>query len=303
MSRIVTISTASLLIPDGNAYPSPLIERAFEAVEIAGQRGSDLCLLPEEFDIVAADASQAPQPHGICEPMPGGPITTRMQELAAKYRMYVVSDIRELDGDRKYNTAAIIDRGGELIGKYRKTHLAPSEELEVCAGDDLPVFETDFGRIAVGICMDIHYPEMYAVYGVKGTDIILWPSMSIDYTGDCVEALMKARAFDNQVYFVRSSYISMPFLVGKSMGRACVIDPYARVVADTSHKPGVATATVDLDDVYEYWADGATKARWPTLKDTMTGMRRPELYGILAETDTEKLWSLRNPKLYKPGEA
>ncbi len=82
----------------------------------------------------------------------------------------------------------------------------------------------------------------------------------------------------------------MPFLTGKSMGRGCIIDPYARPIADTSHKPGVATATVDLDEGFEYWIAGEQKLRWPTLKEAYLGMRRPELYGPMA------------PKLHKPGQ-
>ncbi len=300
MSRLVTISTASLLVDEEPSYPSKCVERAYEAVDIAGQRGSDLVVLPEEFDIVGADAQQCPGEMGICEPIPGGPITSRMQELAAKYNMYVIPNIREQDGDKKYNTAVVIGRDGTVIGKYRKTHLAPTEAREVEPGDDLPVFELDFGRIGIAICMDIHYPEIFRVYALKGADIICWPTMSLDYTGMSIEALMYARAFDNQVYFVRASFIRMPFLAGRSMGHACIIDPYARPIADTSHKPGVATTTVDLDEGYEFWIEGEDKARWPTLKDTFLGDRRPEMYGPIAAPDTEQLWKIDNPTLYKP---
>lgn len=55
MARLATISTASLLIDDEASYPSKCIERAYEAVEIAGERGSDLMVLPEEFDVVGGD--------------------------------------------------------------------------------------------------------------------------------------------------------------------------------------------------------------------------------------------------------
>ncbi len=199
MARLATISTASLLIDDEPSYPSKCIERAYEAAETAGERGSDLMVLPEEFDVVGGDEEKSPNEMGICEPIPDGPITTRMRELADKYKMYVIPNIREQDGDKKYNTAVLIGRDGEIVGKYRKTHLAPSEEREVLPGDELPVFETDFGRIGIAICMDIHYEEIFRVYALKGADILCWPTMSIDYTGMAIEALMYARAFDNQV--------------------------------------------------------------------------------------------------------
>ena len=303
MARLVRISTTSLLVAEQPSYPSACIEEAFKAVETAGERGSDLMVLPEEFDVVGGDEKAAPEPHGICEPIPGGPITSRMQELARRYEMYIVSDVRELDGGRKFNTAVVIGRDGEIVGTYRKTHLAPSEERDVLPGDELPVFDLDFGKIGIIICMDVHYPEICTLYALKGADIICWPTMSRDYTGDCMEVVMKARAFDNQVYFVRSSFISMPFLTGVSMGRGCVIDPYGRILADTSHKPGVATVTVDLDEGFEYWLEGEDKLRWPTVKETLLGMRRPELYAALSQPDTEQLWKIKNPKLFKPGTA
>jgi hypothetical protein len=69
------------------------------------------------------------------------------------------------------------------------------------------------------------------------------------------------------------------------MGHSRLVDPYGRTLADTSHRPGLAFADVDLDVGYETWYTGELKHRFPTLKDAYLGMRRPETYGELTQPD------------------
>lgn len=295
MSRLVTISTASILI-DGTGYPSPCVQRAYEAVDAAGQAGADIVCLPEEFDLIGCEPEHQAS---LGEPIPGGEITETLRAKARQHGMYVIGDVRERDGEAVYNTAVVIGRDGEIVGKYRKTHLAPGEWDQVQAGDEYPVFETDFGVIGVLICMDIHYPEIWRILALKGADIIFWPTQCLDYTGDFIESLFNARAIDNQIYAVSAHFVQQPFLAGKSMGHARIVDPYGRTRASTSHRPGIATATVDLDEGYEYWVTGDLKREFPTLKETFFALRRPETYGQLCEPDTEQRWKVRAPRLYQ----
>ena len=293
MSRLVTLSTASILI-EGTASPSPCIARAYAAVDAAGQAGADIVCLPEEFDLIGCAPEQVAT---LGETIPGGEITERLRAQARQYGLYVIGALRERDGEAIHNTAVVIGRDGEIVGKYRKTHLAPGEWDEVQAGDEYPVFTTDFGRIGVLICMDIHYPEIWRILALQGAEIIFWPTQCIDYTGDLIESLFNARAIDNQIYGVSSHFVQQPFLAGKSMGHARIIDPYGRTRASTSHRPGIATATVDLDEGYEFWATGDLKRDYPTLKETFFALRRPETYGALCEPDTAQRWKVREPKL------
>ena len=179
---------------------------------------------------------------------------------------------------------AIVGARG-YVGKYRKMHLAPGEDKDGVSPGDLgyPVFECDFGRVAIGICMDLHYLEMWRIYALKGADVLLMPTMALDYTGDHVESLINARAIDNQVYFVSSHYVAKPFLAGMSMGHSRIVDPYGRTLADTSHKPGLAVADVDLDVGFETWYEGELKEQYPTLKHCYLGLRRPDTYQELVD--------------------
>jgi predicted amidohydrolase len=252
-------------------------------IDRAGEARADIILCPEEPDVVGCPADRLGE---LPEPIPGGTTYRRFAERAAANRIYVAYSQRERDGKQSFNTAVVIDREGRLVGKYRKMHLAPSEELEVSPGDlGYPVFACDFGRVSIGVCMDIHYPEMWRIYALKGADLLLWPTMAQDYTGNHIESIVNARAIDNQVYFVSSHFVMQPFLTGRSMGHSRVVDPYGRTLADTSHRPGLVFADLDLDVGYETWYTGESKERFPTLKDAYLGLRRPDTYHELIEQD------------------
>lgn len=281
--RSVRLATASILIDPTPAYPSRCIERSLAMIDKAGAVKADLVLLPEEPDVVGCLPDKQRE---LPEPLPGGPLFTQFAAHARANNLYVAYSQRECDGNRIFNTGVLIDRQGELVGKYRKMHLAPGEEGDVLPGDmGYPVFTCDFGRVAIGICMDIHYPEMWRIFALKGADVLLFPTMCLDYTGDHIESIVNARAIDNQVYLVSSHFIQYPFLSGRSMGHSRIVDPYGRTLADTSHRPGLAFADVDLDAGFETWYNGDLKQRYPTLKDCYLGMRRPETYQEIIEME------------------
>ncbi|MCE9591391.1 MAG: carbon-nitrogen hydrolase family protein [Planctomycetes bacterium] len=272
MTRRVKIATCSV----ETDFSKTQRAQALRLVEEAGERGADIVCLPEYVgsDCVNGQWSATPVP---------GPVTEEFARLAAKYEMFVITPLVEENGrDKPYNTAVLIDRKGRIAGRYRKTHLClpgHGEGEKFLPGDELPVFETDFGRIAVTICMDIHYPELYTALALRGAEVIFWPSGAMDYTGDLIESLVNARAIDNQAFFVCSHYIQLPYLVGRSYGRSRVIDCMGRVRADTGHFPGVAVAEVDLDQTYPMWYQGKMLNEYPTMRETFFKTRRPELYG------------------------
>ena len=295
MSRKVKIATVSLLFDKESAIPGVNVQRALSIVDEAAANKPDIIVFPEEFDIYGLSPEDEEK---TAEQVPGGPIQEKFAESARKNNINIVICIREIEDGIKYNTSIIFNKKGEYVGKYRKTHLAPGEEQSVKAGDDYPVFELDFGKIGITTCMDIHYPEIFRIMALQGADIIVHPTMWKDYTGDLCESIVNARAIDNQIYIVTSHYIQMPFLSGMTMGHARIVDPYGRTRADTGHRPGVAYAEVDLDEVYEFWATGELKKRFPTLKDCFLGLRRPETYGILTQSDSKNNWKLKSPVLY-----
>jgi predicted amidohydrolase len=291
------IATTSVLLDSESSKPGVMIERGLAAIEEAANWKPDLVLLMEEIDIVGQSPEESAKGGG---PVPGGAASDVFSQAAKKYETNIVVGLRERDGDVLYNTGAVFDRSGGFVGKYWKTHLAPGESAQVSAGDDYPVFDMDFGKLGVTICMDIHYPEVFTTMALQGADVIANISWWRDYTGDLMESIVNARAIDNQVYIVTSHPVTMPFLTGGAFGHARIVDPYGRTRATTSHRPGVAVAEVDLDEAYEYWATGELKQAYPTLKECFLGMRRPETYGVITRSDTLNSWRIKDQTLYAP---
>jgi len=276
MTRKITIASCSIQTD----FRSTQREQALRLVEEAGERGADIVCLPEY------SAGDCIDSRFLATPVPG-PIIDAFAKLAAKHEMYVIAPLVEEAGrELPYNSAVLIDRKGRIAGRYRKSHLClpgHGEGETYLPGDDLPVFETDFGKIGITICMDLHYPEIYATMALKGAEIIFWPSGAMDYTGDLIESIVNTRAIDNQVFFVCSHYIGMPYLVGKSYGRSRIVDCMGRVRADTGHFPGVAIAEIDLDQTYPMWYSDKMLAAYPTMRETLFKTRRPEMYGELTK--------------------
>jgi predicted amidohydrolase len=299
MSRIVRISSISLYLPARILTINENIIRAQAAVRQALQDKPDFILLPEFFatlgtnpDTYSASVIQA---------------ANRWDEIMKPFMMmahegncHIIPVGPKWEGGKIYNTATLIGRQGEIIGHYRKTHLAPGES-GIEPGDDYPVFETDSGKVALMICMDIHYPEIARIYALRGTEILFWSTMSWGPTDRFLTVLLASRAMDNQFYCVHSNFAGLPHLPGKPRGRACIVGPDGEFRADTGHRPGIATATIDLDEGYEYWVTGALKGQLPTLKETMLGLRRPETYNDLVRTDIPwEQWQVKNPLLVDP---
>ena len=290
MARKVTIASCTV----ETDFKRGQREQALRLIDEAGDRGADIACLPE------FSAADLPDGGGNWLPSPvPGPISDAFGKLAAKHEMYVIVPMIEASGrDKHYNTAVLLDRRGRIAGKYRKTHLClPGFQEGECTieGDEVPVFKTDFGTIGITTCMDIHYPELYTAMALKGAELIFWPSGAMDYTGDLMESLVNARAIDNQVYFVCSHYIQLPYLVGRSYGRSRVVDPMGRVRCDTGHFPGVAIAEVDLDQTYPMWYQGGMLETYPTMRETLFKTRRPELYGELVKPVVAEHYQRRVP--------
>ena len=212
--------------PQGMASPRESRERFAALVEQAAARGADVVCLPEGITIVGTGLTYA----GVAEPVPG-PTSAFLGELARRLKVWIVAGLYERSGTRVYNTAILVGRDGQLVGRYRKMSL-PDEEIEggITPGSDAPVFDTDFGRVGLMICWDSSYPEVAHALAERGAEVILMP------IAGGVEALVQARAIENQVHVVASGY---DFRTG-------IFDRKGERIADAKTDPEVVLATVDL---------------------------------------------------------
>ncbi len=275
MADLFRLAVTSIDNPDVEDR-SGVIDRCVEAIVEAGARGADLVLLPEEPDIIAGGT------YGVYS-LEEHPAFLRFQAQAVESCVGLVSTLSVKVGARHANTAFLLDRRGNVIGLYRKKHPAPSEEAiltePVVPGDPFPVFEFEGVTLGIAACMDIHFPEMFRIYGLKGADLVCVPTMYLDYTGDMLEAIEKARAIDSQMYLALSRYITRPFLAGKNMGYAKVIAPDGRVICSTAHRSGIAIAEFDPKWRMEFWGEGYEG----NMRYMFDVIRRPDLYGELTK--------------------
>jgi len=271
MPRLFRLAVSSIRIKE-------CVEGCVAAIAQAGERGADLLLLPEEPDIVSGRKAgeYALEEH---------PAFRAFSEGAAKANVGVVSSlsVKALGGIA--NTGFLLNRRGKLIGTYRKKHPAPTEEYLVTtpetidgAPDPFPVYEFEGVRLGMAICMDIHFPEMFRIYSLKDADLVCLPTMYMDYTGDMLESIEKARAADNQMYLALSRYIEQPYLAGKSMGYAKVIAPDGRIISSTGHADGIAIAEFDPKWRMPFWGKD-----YKDMRDVYTRPRRPDFYSELVK--------------------
>jgi predicted amidohydrolase len=159
-------------------------KRIVEYMDKAGYLGADIVLFPE---MTTCDYVRDMKPFE--EPVPG-PTTEVVSAKAKQYSMWAVVGLNELDGAHNYNSAVLIDREGNIAGRYHKIHLSthvrggaafnekggtlPNEGEMFDPGSEYPVFETDFGTIGIMICKDGLFPEVSRILSLNGAEIVFW---------------------------------------------------------------------------------------------------------------------------------
>jgi predicted amidohydrolase len=174
-----------------------------------------------------------------------GPTVERFSEVAKEFDCYIVIGLPELDPSTNlyYNSAALIGPEG-LVGKHRKTHSYISEPKWSAPGDlGHQVFDTAIGRIALLICMDIHFLETARVVALGGAEIICHIS---NWLAERTPApYWISRAFENRCYLIESNRWGLERGVQFS-GGSCVIAPDGTLAAVIDDGDGVAYAEIDL---------------------------------------------------------
>ncbi len=219
------------------------VETFCALVENAANQKPDIVCLPEGISIVGTRARFA----DVAEPIPG-PSTQRLSRLAKSLRSYVVAGIYQRVEPLIYNTAVLLDREGNLVGRYRKTHL-PNEEREkgLTPGDSYPIFETDFGKVGLMICWDARFPEPCRSMAQQGARLILLPT----WGGD--EILARARALENNVFFVSAGYDM----------KSLILNPEGKVLAEAKSDAPVVTTEIFPDrKIYQFWVGDMSTRTW-----------------------------------------
>lgn len=200
--------------------------------------------------------------------------------LAKKNNTYILAgSIPEKDNDKLYNTSYFFDKNGSIISKHRKMHLFDidvknkitfKESDVLTAGDNFTIAETEFGKIGIGICYDIRFPELARVLVEKGALILIYPGAFNMTTGPAHwELLFKSRALDNQVYCVGVAPALNKNASYNSYGHSIVTNPWGEILSQADEKEQITFCEIDLSIIKKI------RDELPLLKN-----KREDLYEI-----------------------
>lgn len=204
----------------------------------------------------------------LAEPVPEGPSLRRLAAAARSAKVAVAGTLLERDGEKVYDTAILIGPDGELVTRYRKTHLYPAELPYFSPGDELVVAPLG-NSLPVGfaICFEHAFPEIFTALALRGARLILIPSAVPRGYEYLLELRTRARAQDNQLYVASANLVGFD---GETAwcGRSAIVDPRGEFLAEAGADEETAiVATIDAGLIER------ERQQEPAL-----GHRRPELY-------------------------
>ncbi|TQD75100.1 hypothetical protein C1H46_039374 [Malus baccata] len=232
------------------------IAHARKAIEDAAAKGAQLVLLPEIWNGPYSNDSFPVYAEDIDAGGDESPSTAMLSEVAQRLKITIVGgSIAERSGDRLYNTSCVFGTNGKLLAKHRKIHLfdidIPGkitfiESKTLTAGQTPTIVDTEVGRIGIGICYDIRFPELAMIYGARGAHLICYPGAFNMTTGPLHwELLQRARATDNQLYVATCSPARDAGAGYVAWGHSTLVGPFGEVLATTEHEEAIIIAEID----------------------------------------------------------
>ncbi|HEY3400955.1 MAG TPA: N-carbamoylputrescine amidase [Geothrix sp.] len=218
------------------------------------------------------------------KPVEGHPTIARFQKLAKELGVVIPVSFFERDGHAFYNSLAMVDADGALLGVYRKSHIPDGpgyeEKFYFRPGNTgFKVWPTRFGKLGVGICWDQWYPECARAMMLQGAEVLFYPTAigtepenpELD-TKDLWQRAMIGHAVSNVVPVVAANRIGLEG--GQTFyGHSFIANHRGDKVAELGRgESGVITADLDLDEIRR------NRASFGFFRD-----RRPDLYGLISE--------------------
>lgn len=218
----------------------------------AAAAGARLIALPEYFCVMGRDERDKV---AVREPFGDGPIQAFLAATAAKHGVWIVGGTVPIacdDPTRVRNSSLVFDAAGACVARYDKIHLFGLDlgeerfrEANTIEPGSAPVsVETPFGRLALSVCYDLRFPELYRA--LAPMDLIAVPSAFTATTGRAHwEALLRARAIENLAWAIAPAQGGVHPNGRRTHGHSMIVNPWGEIVAERAEGPGVVIAEID----------------------------------------------------------
>jgi len=276
------ITVAAIQAPFGPDMQANIAKVEALAREAAG-RGAQVVLPPELFQGIYFATHQDPKWFATAYPVSEHPAVLALAKLARELNVVIPISFFEKDGPRYYNSVAIADADGEILGLYRKSHIPDGpgylEKYYFRPGDTgFKAWNTRAGTIGVGICWDQWYPETARAMVLEGAEILFYPTAIGSEPQDPGldthlqwQRAMQGHAVANAVPIVAANRIGVEDNDGTTQsyyGHSFIADHKGELVASFGDtQEGVLLYEFDLDAIARY------RAEWGFFRD-----RRTDLY-------------------------
>ena len=283
------ITVAALQLALGSADEQDNIAAVAALVEQAAGQGAQVVLPPELFSGPYFCKVEDDALFATARPLTEHPSVVAMRALAKSLKVAIPTSFFERDGHHYYNTLAMIDAGGEVLGTYRKSHIPDGpgyeEKFYFRPGNDgFKTWDVGGTRIGIGVCWDQWYPETARVLALQGAELLFYPTAigsepkdpEMD-TSRLWRRAMIGHAVSNCMPVIAANRIGLENECGGDgqhfYGHSFISDEWGDLVAEYgAAETGALVATLDLA------AAARHRASWGFFRD-----RRPQLYGRICE--------------------
>lgn len=255
-------------------------------VREAAANDSKIILLPELFETDYFCQEQLEENFQLASSVEENPAVKHFSKIAGELKVVLPVSFFERSGNAFYNSLAILDADGKLLGVYRKSHIPDGpgyqEKYYFNPGDTgFQVFDTAYGRIGCGICWDQWFPETARILALKGAELLLYPTaigsepQNPDYCSRAHwQTCIQGHAAANMVPVVVSNRVGTERQI-KFYGSSFLADEHGQIVkqADTKSE-GILSAGFHLGQL------ALERRAWGLFRD-----RRPDLYRTILTLD------------------
>ena len=258
------------------------IDKATNLIKKAANKGANIILLQELFQTPYFCIQYDEDIFKLAQNYENNKILNQMAELAKKLKVVLPISFFEKDNNAYFNSIAVINSDGNILGKYRKSHIPDGagylEKYYFNPGNTgFKVWDTNFGKIGIGICWDQWFPEAARIMALKGAEVLFYPTaigdeiMSEYDSSGAWQRVMQGHAAANIMPVVASNRIGSESVKGQVngfYGKSFICDRSGKIVSEASkNKEEIILADIDTED------DHLFRRNWGLFRD-----RRIDLY-------------------------